>query len=129
MLDRVNLGGLWLKNPVTVASGTFGNGREYSAIWSEAASQAAVAPSSSTAPAAAATPPAATPPLSVLGARITKGVSAKPWPGNPGIRVTETASGLLNSIGLQNPGVEAFCASELPWLAAQDVPVIVNVCG
>jgi dihydroorotate dehydrogenase (NAD+) catalytic subunit len=102
----IDLGGLRLKNPFTTASGTFGSGREYAALWAEAGI-----------------------PLSVLGAVTTKGVSLEPWAGNSGIRVAETASGLLNSIGLQNPGVEAFCAKDLAWLAAQDVPVIVNVSG
>jgi dihydroorotate dehydrogenase (NAD+) catalytic subunit len=102
----IDIGGLRLKNPFTTASGTFGSGREYAALWAEAGIR-----------------------LSVLGAVTTKGVSLEPWAGNPGVRVAETASGLLNSIGLQNPGVEAFCAQDLAWLATQDVPVIVNVSG
>jgi dihydroorotate dehydrogenase (NAD+) catalytic subunit len=69
------------------------------------------------------------PPLSRLGAVTTKGVSLAPWAGNPAPRIAETASGMLNSIGLQNPGVEAFCQNDLAWLAEQGVPVIVNVCG
>jgi len=101
----VDLGGLTMKNPITVASGTFGSGKEYAELWGGEK------------------------PLSVLGAVITKGVSLEPWEGNPGIRITETASGMLNSIGLQNPGVEHFCDDDLGWLAAQDVPVIVNVSG
>jgi dihydroorotate dehydrogenase (NAD+) catalytic subunit len=108
----VDLGGLAMRNPLTVASGTFAVGREYAEIWQAAGGEGIP-----------------TPPLSVLGALTTKGVSAEPWPGNPGIRIAETPSGMLNSIGLQNPGVEDFCATELPWLAAQDVPVIVNVSG
>ncbi|MDR1807382.1 MAG: dihydroorotate dehydrogenase [Propionibacteriaceae bacterium] len=102
----INIGGLTLKNPFTTASGTFGSGRELAALWAERGI-----------------------PLNVLGAVTTKGVSLEPWPGNDGVRVAETASGLLNSIGLQNPGVEAFCAKDLAWLATQDVPVIANVSG
>ena len=60
---------------------------------------------------------------------MTKGVSPEPWTGNESPRIAETASGMLNSIGLQNPGVEAFCESDLAWLAGVDVPVIVNVSG
>lgn len=97
----VNLGGLQMRNPVTVASGTFGVGREYADFVD----------------------------LSRLGALTTKGVSPVPWEGNPGPRIAETPSGMLNSIGLQNPGVEAFCTDQLAWLSEQDVPVIVNVCG
>jgi dihydroorotate dehydrogenase (NAD+) catalytic subunit len=108
----VDLGGLAMRNPLTVASGTFAVGREYAALW-QATGDGRIP----------------TPPLSLLGALTTKGVSAEAWPGNPGIRVAETPSGMLNSIGLQNPGVEEFCATELPWLATQDVPVIVNVSG
>ena len=101
---QINLGGLAIKNPFTVASGTFGSGREYSELWG-------------------------TTPLSTLGAVTTKGVSFEPWSGNSGVRIAETASGMLNSIGLQNPGVTAFCTNDLVWLATQDVPVIVNVSG
>jgi dihydroorotate dehydrogenase (NAD+) catalytic subunit len=107
----VNLGGLAMKNPLTVASGTFASGREYAELWQGALTKRDRAP------------------LSILGALTTKGVSLKPWAGNTGIRMTETASGMLNSIGLENPGVEAFCAGDLAWLATQDVPVIVNVSG
>jgi dihydroorotate dehydrogenase (NAD+) catalytic subunit len=67
--------------------------------------------------------------LSRLGAVVTKGVSLEPWAGNESPRIAETSSGMLNSIGLQNPGIEAFCAKDLAWLAGQDVPVIVNVSG
>jgi dihydroorotate dehydrogenase (NAD+) catalytic subunit len=112
----VDLGGLAMKNPLTVASGTFAAGREYAVIWQEACGEAAPSiPFAS--------------PLSLLGALTSKGVSLEPWAGNSGIRVAETASGLLNSIGLQNPGVEAFCSGDLTWLATQEVPVIVNVSG
>jgi dihydroorotate dehydrogenase (NAD+) catalytic subunit len=106
----VNLGGLALKNPLTVASGTFAAGREYAELWQKTAGLSGS-------------------PLSRLGAVTTKGVSAEPWAGNAGIRIAETASGMLNSIGLQNPGVEAFCEKDLSWLADQDVPIIVNVSG
>ena len=97
----VRIGELELRNPVMSASGTFGSGREYADFVD----------------------------LSALGAVVTKGVSSEPWPGNESPRIAETASGMLNSIGLQNPGVEAFCAGDLAWLASQDVPVIVNVVG
>ena len=98
---NVNLGGLQMANPVTTASGTFAAGKEYSDFYA----------------------------LNSLGAVTTKGVSLNPWAGNDSPRIAETASGMLNSIGLQNPGVEAFCAGPLKWLADQDVPVIVNVSG
>ena len=97
----VNLGGLEMPNPVTTASGTFAAGREYSDFYS----------------------------LDCLGAVTTKGVSRDPWAGNDAPRIAETASGMLNSIGLQNPGVEAFCAGPLKWLSEQNVPIIVNVSG
>jgi len=97
----VRIGSLMLRNPVMTAAGTFGSGIEYSAFLD----------------------------LSRLGAVVTKGVSSAPWSGNPGVRIAETASGMLNSIGLQNPGVEHFCAHDLAWLATRDVPVIVNVSG
>ncbi|MGN0035508.1 MAG: dihydroorotate dehydrogenase [Coriobacteriales bacterium] len=97
----VDLGGLRMDNPVTVASGTFGAGREYADLMD----------------------------ITRLGAVVTKGVSPVPWEGNPSPRLVETSSGLINSIGLQNPGVEAFCAGDLAWLSSQDVPAVVNVCG
>lgn len=97
----VNLGGLLMANPVTVGSGTFGNGKQYAGFY----------------------------PLNRLGAITTKGVSGVPWAGNDNPRIAETASGMLNSIGLQNPGVESFVADELPWLVTCGVPVIVNVSG
>lgn len=100
---RVNLAGLELANPVMTASGTFASGREFSDFID----------------------------LSRLGAIVTKGVSAGPWAGNATPRIAETASGMLNSIGLQNPGVDAFCERDLAWLTehAPGVPVIVNVSG
>jgi dihydroorotate dehydrogenase (NAD+) catalytic subunit len=97
----VDLAGLRLRNPVLTASGTFASGREYADFVD----------------------------LSRLGAVVTKGVSYEPWVGNESPRIAETASGMLNSIGLENPGVQAFCAKDLAWLATQDVPVIVNVSG
>ncbi|MBN1193552.1 MAG: dihydroorotate dehydrogenase [Coriobacteriia bacterium] len=98
---RVRIGSLELRNPVMSASGTFGSGREYAEFME----------------------------LSRLGAVVTKGVSLHPWAGNESPRIAETPSGMLNSIGLQNPGVEEFCAKDLQWLSTQDVPVIVNVSG
>lgn len=99
----VSLGGLCLANPVMTASGTFASGREFADFID----------------------------LGRLGAVVTKGVSLEAWPGNASPRIAETACGMLNSIGLQNPGVEAFCAKDLPWLAehAPNTPVVVNVSG
>ena len=97
----VNLGGLSMKNPVTVASGTFAAGREYNDFFDVAR----------------------------LGAVTTKGVSLNGWAGNESPRIAETASGMLNSIGLQNPGVETLREKDLSWLKDKDVPVIVNVSG
>lgn len=99
----VRLGSLELRNPVMTASGTFASGREFADFVD----------------------------LGRLGAIVTKGVSLEPWVGNDSPRIAETASGMLNSIGLQNPGVEAFIAKDLAWLAeyAPDTPVIVNVSG
>jgi len=97
----VEIAGLRLRNPVMTASGTFASGREYADFID----------------------------LSRLGAVVTKGVSAVPWGGNDSPRVAETFGGMLNSIGLQNPGVEVFCARDLTWLGSQGVPVVVNVCG
>ncbi len=99
----VSLGSLVLRNPVMTASGTFASGREFADFID----------------------------LNRLGAIVTKGVSLEPWAGNASPRMAETASGMLNSIGLQNPGVEGFCARHLAWLEEQvaDTPVIVNVSG
>lgn len=97
----VNLGGLTMKNPVTTASGTFAAGREYSDFVDVAS----------------------------LGAVTTKGVSLNGWAGNDSPRIAETPSGMLNSIGLQNPGVRTLMARDLPWLADQGATAIVNVCG
>ncbi|HIT45885.1 MAG TPA: dihydroorotate dehydrogenase [Candidatus Aphodovivens excrementavium] len=98
---QVNLGGLTMKNPVTTASGTFAAGREYSAFVD----------------------------VSALGAVTTKGVSLHGWEGNASPRIAETPSGMLNSIGLQNPGVDHLKEVELPWLASQGATTIVNVSG
>ena len=98
---EVNLGGLIMRNPVTDASGTFAAGREYSDFVD----------------------------VEKMGAVTTKGVSVVPWTGNDSPRIAETPSGMLNSIGLQNPGVEVFKVKDLAWLATKDVPVIVNACG
>jgi dihydroorotate dehydrogenase (NAD+) catalytic subunit len=98
---KVDLGGLAMKNPVTVASGTFAAGREYNDFF----------------------------PIERLGAITTKGVSLHGWEGNESPRIAETPSGMLNSIGLQNPGVEVLRTKDLAWLEGRDVPVIVNVSG
>jgi dihydroorotate dehydrogenase (NAD+) catalytic subunit len=97
----VDLAGIIMKNPVTVASGTFGIGREFSDFID----------------------------IERLGAITSKGVSLDPWEGNDSPRIAETPSGMLNSIGLQNPGVEVFCSEYLSWFSGHDVPLIVNVSG
>lgn len=97
----VDLGKLKLRNPVMTASGTFASGLEYADFVD----------------------------LSTLGAVVTKGVSLNPWKGNPSPRIAETPAGMLNSIGLQNPGVDAFIESDLASLTDVDVPVIVNISG
>ncbi|MDR2648148.1 MAG: dihydroorotate dehydrogenase [Clostridiales bacterium] len=97
----VNIAGVTLKNPVMPASGTFGNGREYAEFVD----------------------------INRLGAVVTKSVSIKPQLGNPPCRITETASGILNSVGLQNAGVDAFLRDDLPFLKQFDTRVIVNICG
>ena len=101
MNTKINFAGIEMKNPVTVASGTFGYGREFSDFFD----------------------------LSKLGGIITKGTSLKPRSGNKPPRVCETASGMLNSIGLQNPGVEYFAQNDLPFLRKFDTAIIVNACG
>lgn len=97
----VNLAGVELKNPVMTASGTFGSGGEYSEFYD----------------------------LGALGAVVTKGVANVPWPGNPTPRIAETASGMLNAIGLQNPGIDVFIKRDIPFLRRFDTKIIVNVCG
>ena len=101
MNTKVNFAGIEMKNPVTVCSGTFGYGREFSQFFD----------------------------LGKLGAVITKGTSLKPKSGNKPPRICETASGMLNSIGLQNPGVEYFAQNDLPFLRKFDTKIIVNACG
>lgn len=97
----VTIAGVTFKNPVLTASGTFGSGLEYSEFLD----------------------------LSLLGGVVTKGVSNVPWPGNPTPRVAEVSSGMLNAIGLQNPGMEVFIERDLAFLKTVDTKVIVNVCG
>ena len=98
---EVEIAGVRFKNPVMPASGTFGSGMEYSDHMD----------------------------LGRLGAVVTKGVAWEPWKGNPVPRLAETSSGMLNAIGLQNPGVEVFCQRDLPFLRQFDTRIIVNVCG
>jgi len=97
----VNLCGVELKNPVMVASGTFGSGQEYSEFVD----------------------------LNRLGAVVTKGVANIPWQGNPTPRVAEVYGGMLNAVGLQNPGIDVFCKRDIPFLQDYDTKIIVNVCG
>ena len=97
----VELAGVKLKNPVMVASGTFGSGEEYSEFVD----------------------------LNCLGAVVTKGVANVPWPGNPTPRIAETSAGMLNAIGLQNPGIDVFLERDVPFLQQFDTVKIVNVCG
>ena len=97
----VSIAGVNLKNPVMTASGTFGSGMEYSEFVD----------------------------LSRLGAVVTKGVANVPWPGNPTPRVAEIRSGMMNAIGLQNPGIDLFCKRDIPFLKQYDTKIIVNVCG
>ena len=98
---RVNIAGVELKNPVMTASGTFGSGMEYAEFVD----------------------------LNRLGAVVTKGVANVPWPGNPTPRVAEVYGGMLNAIGLQNPGIDVFLERDIPFLKDYDTKVIVNVCG
>ena len=97
----VNLAGVTLKNPVMTASGTFGSGEEFSEFVD----------------------------LSKLGAVTTKGVANVPWPGNPVPRVAEVYGGMLNAIGLQNPGIDVFVERDIPYLKKAGATIIVNVCG
>ena len=101
MNTSVNLCGVTLKNPVMTASGTFGSGEEFSEFVD----------------------------LSKLGAVVTKGVANVPWQGNPTPRVAEVYGGMLNAVGLQNPGIELFCKRDIPFLKNYDTRIIVNVCG
>ena len=101
MNTSVNIAGVEFKNPVMEASGTFGSGMEYSEFVD----------------------------LSKLGAVVTKGVANVPWPGNPTPRIAEVYGGMLNAIGLQNPGIDVFCERDIPFLKQFDTKIIVNVCG
>ncbi len=98
---EVEIAGVKLKNPVMEASGTFGSGEEYSEFVD----------------------------LNQLGAVVTKGVANVPWPGNPTPRIAETYGGMINAIGLQNPGVEVFAKRDIPFLKKYDTKIVVNVCG
>ncbi len=101
MNTKVTIAGVTFKNPVMTASGTFGSGMEYSDFVD----------------------------LNRLGAVVTKGVANVPWPGNPTPRVAETYGGMLNAIGLQNPGIDVFVERDIPFLRQYDTRIIVNVCG
>ena len=101
MNTQVTLAGVTFKNPVMTASGTFGSGMEYSEFVD----------------------------LNKLGAVVTKGVANVPWPGNPTPRVAEVYGGMLNAIGLQNPGIDVFLERDIPFLKQYDTKIIVNVCG
>ena len=97
----VNIAGVELKNPVMTASGTFGSGAEYSEFVD----------------------------LNLLGGVVTKGVANVPWPGNPTPRIAETYGGMINAVGLQNPGIDVFAKRDIPFLRNYDTKIIVNVCG
>lgn len=101
MNTKVTIAGVTWNNPVTVASGTFGSGAEYSELVD----------------------------LNQLGAVTTKGVALVPWPGNPTPRIAETYGGMINAVGLQNPGIEVFAKRDIPFLKQYDTKIIVNVCG
>lgn len=101
MHTAVNIAGVTLKNPVMTGSGTFGSGMEYGEFVD----------------------------LNRLGAVVTKGVANVPWPGNPTPRVAEVYGGMLNAIGLQNPGIDVFMERDIPFLKQYDTKIIVNVCG
>ncbi len=98
---KVNIAGVEWKNPVTVASGTFGSGAEFADYVD----------------------------LNRLGAVTTKGVANVPWSGNPTPRVAEVCGGMMNAVGLQNPGIDVFCERDIPFLRQYDTKIIVNVCG
>ncbi len=101
MNTKVKIAGVEFKNPITVASGTFGSGMEYDELVD----------------------------LNMLGAVTTKGVASVPWAGNPTPRIAETYGGMMNAIGLQNPGIDTFIERDLPFLKTKDTKIIVNVCG
>ena len=98
---KVNIAGVEWNNPVTVASGTFGSGAEFAEFAD----------------------------LNRIGAVTTKGVANIPWAGNPTPRVAETYGGMMNAVGLQNPGIDLFCERDIPFLRKYDTKIIVNVCG
>ena len=97
----VEIAGVTFRNPVMTASGTFGSGEEFSEFVD----------------------------LNRLGAVVTKGVADVPWPGNPAPRIAETCGGMLNAVGLQNPGIDLFISRDIPFLKKFDTKIIVNVCG
>ena len=101
MNTKVTIAGVTFDNPVMVASGTFGSGEEFSKFVD----------------------------LNRLGAVVTKGVANIPWPGNPTPRIAEVYGGMLNAIGLQNPGIDVFVSRDIPFLKKYDTKIIVNVCG
>lgn len=101
MNTKVSIAGVEFKNPITVASGTFGSGMEYDEFFD----------------------------ISALGAVTTKGVANVSWAGNPTPRIAETYGGMMNAIGLQNPGIYTFCERDIPFLKTKDTKIIVNVCG
>ena len=101
LCTSVSIAGVEFKNPVMTASGTFGSGMEYGEFVD----------------------------LNKLGAVVTKGVANVPWPGNPTPRIAETYGGMINAIGLQNPGIDVFCERDIPFLKKYDTKIIVNVCG
>ncbi|MEY8516044.1 dihydroorotate dehydrogenase [Lachnospiraceae bacterium 29-84] len=101
MNTNVEIAGVTLKNPVMTASGTFGSGAEYAEFVD----------------------------LNRLGAVVTKGVASEPWAGNPTPRIAETYGGMLNAVGLQNPGIDKFVERDIPFLAKYDTKIVVNVCG
>jgi len=101
MNTKIKIAGVEFKNPITVASGTFGSGMEYDEFVD----------------------------LNLLGAVTTKGVANVPWPGNPTPRIAETYGGMMNAIGLQNPGIDTFIERDIPFLQTKDTKIIVNVCG
>lgn len=101
MKTEITLAGVKMKNPVMTASGTFGSGQEYSEYVD----------------------------LNALGAVVTKGVASEPWDGNPAPRIAEVYGGMLNAVGLQNPGVDVFIQRDIPFLKKFDTRIVVNVCG
>ena len=98
---EVKVAGVTFKNPITTASGTFGSGAEFEEFVD----------------------------LAALGAVTTKGVANVPWEGNPTPRIAETYGGMLNAVGLQNPGIDLFCKRDIPHLKEKGASIIVNVCG